>query len=79
MKKWTHWVLCEETKLVWNPGSRYFSVKAVQDNGVWKMCERNIPGISYGMELSVVASISKEQRDPYWVSTMNEKLNERTN
>jgi len=74
MKKWTHWVFCEETKLVWHSG-KYLAVKAVQDNGVWRLCERNIPGTEYGMKLSVVASISKEEWEqcpPWapWVSKM---------
>jgi len=74
MKVWTHWVLCEETKLEWNPGERYSSVKALQHNGVWKLCERNLPGMKYGMELTVVANVSKEQWKPVWTSKMNTEL-----
>lgn len=80
MKPWTHWVLCEETKTVWNPGERYSSVKALYHNGLWKLCERNLPGMEYGMALTVVATVDKQQWNPEWESKINLELkNERTN
>ncbi len=74
MNKWTHYVLCEETKRVWNTGDRYSAVKALKSNGIWKLCERKIPGMEYGMMLTVVANVSEEHWKPEWESKINLEL-----
>lgn len=50
MQPWTHWVRCREAEKCYD---KDYEVKAVEKNGKWHLCERNLAGMQYGQVLTV--------------------------
>lgn len=71
MKKWTHIVTIHEDDYhlftTWTTGGRcsgcklpVISVKAILDNNIFKLAERNIPDVKYGTIIKVKEFYTRE-------------------